>query len=205
MTLSITFKKPYENQLPEFVGEYIHSKGFSIDDRGTQVLCESVGNDLNRLANEIDKMLTGRQSGETLTGDYVMSQVGMSREYNIFELQKAIISQDLFKTHQIAEYFGSNTRKNPLIMSVAFLFSFFSKLLVAASVSAQSEAQLVTALKISPYNAKDYMNALRKYSLEKIIQNISLLKETDLRLKGVNSGSEDEAQILKELVVRLIH
>ena len=90
-------------------------------------------------------------------------------------------------------------------MAVAFLFSFFSKLLVAASVSAQSEAQLVTALKISPYNAKDYMNALRKYSLERIIQNISLLKETDLRLKGVNSGSEDEAQILKELVVRLIH
>jgi DNA polymerase-3 subunit delta len=205
LTLSVTFKKPYENQLPEFVDEYVRSKGFTIDDRATQVLCESVGTDLNRLVNEIDKMLIGRQTGETIAGDYVMSQVGMSREYNIFELQKAIVNQDIFKTHQIAEYFASNTRRNPLIMSVAFLFSFFSKLLVAASVSPQSEKELVTALKISPYGAKDYMNALRKYSLERIIQNISLLKETDLRLKGVNSGSEDEAQILKELVVRLIH
>jgi DNA polymerase-3 subunit delta len=202
---STTFKKPYENQLPDFVEEYVRSKGFGIDDRGTQALCESVGNDLNRLANEIDKMLIARQPGDTLDGELVMSQVGMSREYNIFELQKAIISQDLFRTHQIAEYFAGNTKKNPLIMSVAFLFGFFSKLLVAASLSAQSERELVTVLKISPFSAKDYIGALRKYSLEKIIQNISLLKETDLRLKGVNAGSENEGQILKELVVKLIH
>jgi DNA polymerase-3 subunit delta len=205
LTLSVTFKKPYENQLPDFVDEYVRSKGFSIDDLGTQALCESVGNDLNRLANEVDKMLIGRQPGDTLGGDYVMSQVGMSREFNIFELQKAIINQDPFRTHQVAEYFASNTRKNPPIMSVAFLFSFFSKLLVAASVSARSKEDVVTALRINPYGAGDYVNALRKYSLEKIIRNISLLKDTDLRLKGVNSGSEDEGQILKELVVRLIH
>lgn len=204
LTLSATFKKPYENQLPEFVDEYVRSKGFSIDDRGAQVLCESVGNDLNRLANEIDKMTIGRNPGDALDGEYVMSQVGMSREYNIFELQKALISQDIYRITRIADYFASNTKKNPLIMLVAFLYSFYSKLLMAAAHPGKNERELVTILKISPFAAKDYMNALRYYSLSKVIENISILKETDLRLKGVNAGSEDEGQILRELVIRLV-
>ena len=204
-TTSVTFKKAYDNQLPDFVGEYLREKKAAMEDSGVQILCESVGNDLNRLSNEIDKMLIGKAPGEPITADNVMSQVGMSREYNIFELQKALIVQDVFKTHQIAEYFAGNTKKNPVIMMVAFLFSFFSKLLLAAASSSSSERELVSALKISPFAAKDYMNALRKYSLPKIIENIALLKEADLKLKGVNSGSEDEAQILKELMVRLIH
>ncbi len=204
LTTSATFKKPYDNQLPEFVDEYVTAKGYVIDDRGAQVLCESVGNDLSRLANEIDKMLIGRKPGEQINGDHVMSQVGMSREYNIFELQKALISQDTFKVIQIADYFARNTKKNPLIMMVAFLYSFYSKLLMAAANSGLSEREMVSALKISPFAAKDYMNALRHYTLPKIIENISLLKEIDLRLKGVNSGSEEDSQVLRELVVRLI-
>ncbi len=205
LTNSSTFKKPYENQLPEFVEEYISSKGYSMEATGVQVLCESVGNDLNRLSNEVDKMLIGKSSGAQISADDVMSQVGMSREYNIFELQKALIAQDVFKTYQIADYFASNTRKNPLIMLVAFLFSFFSKLLLAAASSGSSEKELINVLKISPFAVRDYMNALRKFSLPKIIENIALLKEADLKLKGVNSGSVDEGQLLKELVVRLIH
>lgn len=203
LTTSLTFKKPYDNQLPEFVTEYVEAKGFAIEERATLVLCESVGNDLNRLANEIDKLLIGK-SQKPITAEEVMSQVGMSREYNIFELQKALISQDTYRSFQIAEYFSSNTKKNPLIMVVAFLFSFYSKLLLAASGSGRTERELVTVLKISPFAARDYMNALQKYSLAKIVENISLLKEADLKLKGVNSGSEDESQILKELVQRLI-
>ncbi len=205
LTMSATFKKYYDNQLPEFADEYIRSKGYSMNDHGIQVLCESVGNDLNRLANEMDKLIIGREPGQTITAEDVMQEVGMSREYNIFELQKALISQDAFKTYLIANYFASNTRKNPLIMSVAFLYSFFCKLLLAAARSSITEKELATTLKISPFAARDYMNALRKYSLHKIIENISLLKEADLKLKGVNSGSEGEGQILKELVIRLIH
>ena len=205
LTCAATFKKPYENQLPEFVSEYIGSKGYSMEDRAIDILCESVGNDLSRLSNEMDKLIIGRPSGESITEDDVMRQVGMSREYNIFELQKALISQDAFKVFQIADYFSSNTRKNPLIMSVAFLYSFFSKLLLAAASSAHTERELVTMLKISPFAAKDYMNALRKYSLPKIIGNITALREADLKLKGVNSGTEGEGQILRELMIKLIH
>lgn len=204
LTNVATFRKAYDNQLPEFVEEYLSRKGCSMDEHGIQALCESVGNDLNRISNEIDKMLIGKEQGAKLTAGEVMAQVGMSREFNIFELQKALIFQDFYKSYVIAEYFASNTKKNPLIMSVAFLFSFFSKLLLAASSSSRTEKELVSTLRISPFAARDYMNALRNYSLAKIIKNISLLKEADLKSKGVNSGSEDEGQILKELVVRLM-
>ncbi len=133
-----------------------------------------------------------------------MSQVGMSREFNVFELQKALIQQDALRACQIADYFASNTRKNPLIMVIAFLFSFYSKLLVLSSASSKGDSDVANALKISPYAMRDYSIALKVYSLAKLIENVSLLKVADLRLKGVNSGAMEEGQILKEVVLRLM-
>ncbi len=205
LTTCATFKKTYENQLPTFVLEYLKVKGFKIDDAAVGVLCEYVGNDLNRLANEIDKVLIAVSKGETISADNVMSQVGISREYNIFELQKALIQKDSFLAGKIVNYFESNTKKNPVIPLVAFLYSFFSKLLVASTASDRSDKGLVSLLKINPFAVKDYSAALQRYGTSKIIDNISCLKKADLKLKGVNSGSESEGQILKELVFRLMH
>ena len=204
LTTSLTFKKPYENQLPEFVEEYAKSKGSAIDGGAVRILCESVGTDLSRLAMEIDKMMTAKASGYRITEEDVMSQVGMSREFNVFELQKALIQQDPFRVCQIADYFAGNTRKNPLIMVIAFLFSFYSKLLILASASSKGSPDAANSLKISPYAMRDYSAALQKYTLAKLVENVSLLKEADLKLKGVNSGSTGEGQILKELVIRLM-
>lgn len=111
MTTCLTFKKPYENQLPEFIEEYLKGKGFAIEGEAVQVLCESVGVDLNRLATEMDKVLTAKPQGYAITREDVMSQVGMSREFNVFELQKALIKMDVVRACQIADYFGGNTRK----------------------------------------------------------------------------------------------
>ena len=205
LTTSATFKKAYENQLPPFVLEYVKDKGFKIDDGAVRVLCEYVGNDLNRMANEIDKVLIAVTKGDTITADNVMNQVGISREYNIFELQKALIQKDSFLTSRIVNYFEGNTKKNPVIPLVAFLYSFFSKLLVASISADRSERGLVSLLKISPFAAKDYSAALNRYETSKIMDNISSLKQADLKLKGVNSGSESEGQILKELVFRLMY
>ena len=196
-----TFKKPYQNQLTEFVQEYFSEKGFKVEHNGIQVLCEYVGNDLSRLANEIDKLLIGRQKDETVSADYVMSRVGISREYNIFELQKALTSRNTSKVFQIVRYFQANTKRNPVIVTVAFFYSFFSKLLVAAYAKDKTERGLVAELKISPYNAKDYSSTLSHYSAGQIQRAISLIKTADLKIKGVNSGSgEDEGQILQELM-----
>jgi DNA polymerase-3 subunit delta len=204
LTTSATFKKPYDNQLPDFITEYAREKGFKIDDAPHPNQAESVGNDLNRLTNEIDKVLIGCAKGEPITAEKVMSQVGISREYNIFELQKAVILKDSFQASKIVHYFESNTKKNPVIPIVAFLYSFFSKLLIAHTSPDKSDRGLVSALKINPFAAKDYSAAVNRYPIGKVIDNISLLKEADLKLKGVNSGSEGEGEILKELVFRLM-
>jgi DNA polymerase III subunit delta len=204
LTQGGTFKKMYDNQLPEFVEEYVNTKGYSIDDKGVRVFCEFVGNDLNRMTNEIDKVLISSPAGSELKGDNIMGQVGMSREFNIFELQKALITKDTFQAARIVNYISSTTKRNPVIPLVAFLYSFFSKLLIASSAKATSERELVSLLKISPFAAKDYNAALSRYHTMKIVDIIGLLKETDLKLKGVNSGSSTEGDILKELVFRLM-
>ena len=203
-TTALNCKKIYDNQLPEFVAEYAREKKITIDDRAVTALCEYVGNDLHRLANEIDKLLIAAQ-GNNITLEQVMNGVGVSKEYNIFELQKAVIRKDTLLANKIVNYFEANTRKNPVIPVVAFLFSFFSKLLAASQCTDKSEKGLVSALKISPYAAKDYLSALRQYPTDKIIFTISSLKDADLKLKGVNSGSDTEGQILRELIFRIVY
>lgn len=204
LTSSHTFKKPYENQLPDFIEEYLRSKGCSAEGGAIRVLCESVGVDLSRMATEINKVLTGHPEGYRITENDVMAQVGMSREFNVFELQRALVMQDHSRALQIADYFTGNTRKNPLIMIIAFLYGFYSKLFALSMASSRGESSAANALKINPYAMKDYTAALSRYSVLKLGECVSLIKETDLKLKGVNAGSADEGQLLKELVIRLL-
>ena len=204
LAITLSCKKLYDNQLPEFIAEYASDKKIAIDERAVMALCEFVGNDLHRLANEIDK-LTIAAGGNPITVQHVMHGVGVSKEYNIFELQKAIIRKDALLANRIVNYFEANTRKNPMIPVVAFLYSFFSKLLAASQCSDKTDKGLVSALKISPYAARDYVYALRQYPQDKIIYTISSLREADLKLKGVNSGSGTEGQILRELIYRIVY
>lgn len=203
-TTALNCKKIYDNQLPDFVSEYARERKIAIEDRAIMALCEYVGNDLRRLTNEIDKLLIGAQ-GNSISLEQVMNGVGVSKEYNIFELQKAIIRKDTLLANKIVNYFEANTRKNPIIPVVAFLYSFFSKLLAASQLTDKSEKGLVSNLKISPYAAKDYLSALRQFPPDKIIYTISSLKDADLKLKGVNSGSDTEGQILRELIFRIVY
>jgi DNA polymerase-3 subunit delta len=204
-SVCLSAKKLYDNQLPVFVAEYCDDKKIKIDDRAVMAICEYVGNDLCRIANEIDKLAIAIGSNGSITQEHVMNQVGVSKEYNIFELQKAIIQRDTLLANKIVNFFDSNTRKNPIIPVVAYLFSFFSKLLAATQTVDKSDKGLVSALKISPYAAKDYSLALRQFPPDKIINTISYLKDADLKLKGVNSTSVSEGQIFRELVYRILH
>jgi DNA polymerase III subunit delta len=203
--VTLNTKKMYENQLPEFVREYTQDKKISIDDRAILVLCESVGNDLHRLTNEIDKLTISLPAGTGISVDQVMNQVGISKEYNIFELQKAILNRDTLTATRIVNYYVSNTKKNPIIPAVAYLYSFFSKLLMATQVTDKSEKGIASELKMSPYAARDYTLALRQYHPQKIMDNISSLKEADLKLKGVNVVSSEDGQTFRELIWRLMN
>lgn len=203
--VTLNTKRVYDNQLPEFVNEYARDKKVSVNDRAVSVLCEYVGTDLHRLANEIDKLIISLKPGEEISVERVMNQVGISKEYNIFELQRAILNRDSLTANKIVNYFESNTKRNPMIPVVAFLFSFFSKLLMASQASDKSDKGLASELKVSPYAARDYTLALRQYPLPKIIDTIACLKEADLKLKGVNTGSATEGQIFRELIWRMMN
>lgn len=205
LTTSITAKKLYDNQLPDFLSEYSRERSIAIDEQAIRALCEFVGNDLSRLTNELDKLTISLKPGESIQTERVMHQVGVSKEYNIFELQKAILQKNSLNIAKIVNYFERNTKKNPVIPTVAYLYSFFSKVLLASQASDKSEKGLASALKVSPYVIRDYSLALQQFSPDRILRNISLLKEADLKLKGVNTGSTNEGQVLRELIYRLIH
>jgi DNA polymerase-3 subunit delta len=202
---TITGKKLSDNQLPDFVSEYAAYKKIVIDSESVMALCELVGNDLSRLTNEFDKLLISLKPGEGITRDKVFAEIGISKEYNIFELQRAIVRRDTQQTFRIVRYMAGNTKRNPVIPVVAFLYSFFSKLMAASVCEDKSEKGLASALKINPYAARDYTIALRLYPSAKIVEIIHLLKETDLKLKGVNSGSATDGELLTELVGRIIY
>ncbi|QOI98195.1 MAG: DNA polymerase III subunit delta [Flammeovirgaceae bacterium] len=204
LAVTITAKKLYESQLPQFVDEYLCETGLQASGEAVQALCEFVGNDLNRLVNEIEKIRIVLKQDELIDLDRIISQVGISKEYNIFELQKALIKRDKLKAIQIANYFEANPKKNPAIPIVAFLFSFFSKLLLASTAEDKSKTGLTKLLKISPYAIQDYSLALQAYSPLQIAVNIHALKDADLRLKGVESGSVSEGQLLRELIAKLL-
>ena len=204
LCVAANFKKIYDNQLPAFIRMYLVENSLKMEDKAIEVLAEFVGNDLHRLTNEIDKIFIGQKTGTVISTTQVMLQVGISKDYNIFELQKAIIAKNSFTAQKIARYFASNTKKNPMIPLVAFLYAFFSKLLIVATSGVSSDKELVSTLKISPYAAKDYLQAMRNYNKEKIISNLHLLKEADLALKGVNS-TDNDGESFRELVYRLIN
>ncbi|HMP98728.1 MAG TPA: DNA polymerase III subunit delta, partial [Cyclobacteriaceae bacterium] len=187
LCLSTSFKKLYDNQVPQFIAGYLKEKGYKMEEPAIQVLAEYVGTDLHRISNEIEKLFINREASVPVSAAEIMQEVGISKEYNVFELQKAIISKNSYQAQRIVKYFASNTKKNPLIPVVAFLYAFFHKLLLVSSARVSSDKEIAQVLKISPYIARDYTTALRFYPLPKIIENISLLKQADLKLKGVNS------------------
>lgn len=205
LAVSVTCKKLYDNQVPDWISQYLKDKKVKSTPKAVQMLADSIGNNLERLANEIEKVLINLSEGDVLDEHVVHQQVGISKDYNVFELQKAMITRDIHKANQIASYFEANPKQNPLLPVLAVLFSFYSKLLIAFKTADKSERALASALGVNPYFAKDYTQALRIYTLAKVIQNIHFIKEADLKAKGVGNPSTPDGQLLKELIYKLLH
>lgn len=197
-------KKMYDNQVPSWISTYVKSKGNSIDNKATQMLTDFIGNDLERLSNEIDKVLINYKDKIELNGEIIQKHVGISKDYNVFELQKALQIKDVVKANRIINYFAANPKKNPIIPTIAMIYSFFSKLLITVHAKDKSQGNLASVLKVNPYFVKDYLNAMHYYPLTKIVTIIEHIHEADLRSKGVGF-SGNEGQILKELVFKIAH
>ena len=198
-------KKLYESKIPEWVRGYVSSQGHQIDDKAAYMLSEYIGNNLQRLSNEVSKILINFKEPVTITPQLVQKYVGINKDYNSFELQKALALKNVLKANQIVNYFGNNPKGNPALPIIAVLYSFFSKLLLVHHAEDKSERAIASKLRVSPFFVREYLTAATNYPLPKVIRNIGYLREADLGLKGVTSLSMSEGKLLKELVFKLIH
>jgi DNA polymerase-3 subunit delta len=201
----VNTKKIYDNQLPEWINKFFVDKGVKIHPKAALLLAENIGNDLSRLANEIEKLLINLKDKKEVDESLVEKYVGISKEYNVFELQKALTNRDVVKANRIINYFEANQKNNPIIPTLAALFGFFNKVLLVHGSDDKSDGSIAKTLGVNPFFAKDYSAAARSFPVQKAINIIHYLHEADLRSKGINSNSMEEGQIMKELVFKILH
>jgi DNA polymerase-3 subunit delta len=198
-------KKMYDNKLPEWVSGFCQHEGVKISPKAVQMLVDNIGNDLKRLSNEIRKIMVNLRVDEGIDAAAVERFVGISKEYNVFEFQKALMTRDVLKANQIAAFFSANSKDNPLAPILIILFGFYSKVLLAHASKDKTEKGLAAELGINPYFAKDYLLAIRNYPLPKVANIIHYLRECDARMKGLDGVNIPEGELLKELVFKIVH
>ncbi|MEO8885850.1 MAG: DNA polymerase III subunit delta [Mucilaginibacter sp.] len=194
----------YDNKIPAWVESYLTEKGYKINQQASLMLAEYLGNDLSKIANELDKLMLNVSAGQEITLKHIHDNIGISKEYNVFELQTALAKKDAFKANQIINYFEANPKANPIVLVLGNLNNFFSKVLVYHYVRDKSPQNLAREMGVNPYFIKDYEQAARSYPLGKTVQIISYLREYDVKSKGVESNT-DHGGLMKELVFKILH
>ncbi|GGZ32923.1 DNA polymerase III subunit delta [Echinicola pacifica] len=194
-----------EYKLAPWIDGYVKSKSFTIEPKACQIIAESIGNNLEVLTNEIDKMLINFSEPVQINANHIQQFIGINKDYNNFELTKALSYRDILKANKIISHFSQNPKSNPLIPIVALLYLHFSRLLMVHANKGTNERELAGALKVNPYFMKEYMIAAKNYPLGKVIDNIAYLQEADLRSKGIDASGMNEGEILKELIFKLLH
>jgi DNA polymerase-3 subunit delta len=194
----------YDNKVPGWIEGFISDKGYRISQPATMMLSEYLGNDLSKIANELEKLMLNISAGQEITLELVQNNIGISKEYNVFELQTALGKKDVFKVNQIVNYFEANPKANPIVLVLGNLNNYFSKVLAFHYVKDRSQQNLARELGVNPFFVKDYEQAARSYDYGKTMRIISYLREYDLKSKGVESTAEDGA-LMKELMFKILH
>lgn len=197
-------EKVKDHLLPGWIESYVKSKGHAIDGPTAVFLAEAIGNNLEVICNEIGKILINFSGPSSITKDLIQKYVGINKEYNNFELNKAIGVKDVLKVNRIVDYFSQNPKSHPVIVTIALILSYFQKMALVHQNKSASEAELSKILGINPYFVKEYKIAANNYRLGKVIDCFSYIREADLRSKGVDSGMEDK-EILREMVFKIMH
>jgi len=198
-------KKMYDNQVPSWIAQYLKEKNYQIDVVTATLLTDFLGSDLSKVANELNKLCIMLPVGTRITADHVEKNIGISKDYNNFELQKAVGTKDVLKAARIVDYFGKNQKDNPIVVTINSLFGYFNKILTYHFLKDKSAATVASSLQVNPYFVKDYESAAKRYDTRKTVQVISLLREFDARSKGVGNVSADSGDLLKELIFKIMH
>lgn len=203
-TVLLTTKKLYDNELPDWTERMIHQKGLDIQSKALQMLVDHIGNDLQRLENEVDKLTVNLQNRKQITEDDIESFVGVSKEFNIFELQAALGRRDMNSTLKILNYFEANPKVAPIQLVLPTLYSFFSKLYMAASSSSRDEYSIAALLGLKGFFAKQYIQAIQLYSFVEIEKALILLHHYNLKSIGIGKADTSDASLMRELAAKII-
>ena len=200
----LTTKKLYDNELPEWTGNLVKSKGYTITNKALFLLIDHIGNDLSRLNNEIDKLVMNLSARKNITDDDIETYVGVSKEFNVFELQQAIASKDLYKAIRIVQYFDANPKAAPIQLIFPSLYNFFSKVQMIYGVPSRDDKAIAAAIGVNAWFVKDYVQAAGRFSSVEIEKLLLLLHQYNLKGLGVNNAGHSDAMLLKEMVVKMI-
>ena len=200
-------KKVKDAQLPAFITSYMKRKGIDVEPKATAMLADFVGADLSRLTGELEKLIITLPKGNTrVTHEQIEKNIVISKDYNNFELRSALVEKDVLKANKIIKYFEENPKTNPIQMTLSLLFGFFSNLMLAYYAPEKSEQGIANMLGLrTPWQAKDYLAAMRRYNGVKTMQIIGEIRYADAKSKGVGNPSLSDGDILRELVFKILH
>ena len=199
-------KRLYDDKVPSWIASHLKSKDYQIEPKAAVLLTEFLGNDLSKIANETEKlMLTLPEGMKIITANHIEKNIGISKEYNNFELQNALVSRNAVKANRIIRYFADNQKNHHISATITSLYFFFSKLLTYHFLKDRSRQNVAASLKINPYFVREYETAARIYKTKKVVMIISLLREYDLKSKGFGNVSTQPGDLLKELIYKILH
>ena len=198
-------KPLYENEIPAWINHQLKNKGFEITPKACQLMVENIGVELSKISNELNKLVITLGKPKTIDEHDIERNIGISKDYNVFELTKALGNRDLVKANKIVNHFGKNSKDHPLPATLPMLYSFFSKVLLYHTLKSTDKRTVASTLGINPYFAGDYAVAARNYSVKKIARIMSALRSADLRSKGVGSTDASQADLYKELIFEILH
>jgi len=198
-------KKLYENQLGDWIRRVLSGKSYTIEPKATLMLVEFLGTSLSKINNELEKLQLLLPKDSLITATHIEENIGISKDFNNFELRKAVGAKQIVKANQIINYFAQNPRNNPLVMTISLLNSFFTQLLIYHGLKNKNKSNVAKALRVNPYFVGDYDTAASNYPMRKVSQIISLLRTADLKSKGVGATNMNQGDILKELLFKIMH
>jgi DNA polymerase-3 subunit delta len=197
-------KKLYENQVSDWIRRVLSGKKYQIEIKAAQMLVEFLGTDLSKISNELDKLMIILPKETIINDKHIEDNIGISKDFNNFELRKAVGEKNIVKSNRIINYFVENPKNNPLVMTISLLNSFFTQLLLFHGLKDKSKSSVAKTLGVNPYFVDEYFLAARNYPMRKVAQIIAFLREADVRSKGVGANQTQE-DILKELLFKILH
>lgn len=198
-------KKLYENQVSDWIRRVLGGKNYKIEPKAAQMLVEFLGTDLSKINNELEKLITILPVNSIITPEDVEENIGISKDFNNFELRKAVGEKQVVKANRIINYFAENPKSNPIVMTISLLNGFFTQLLQYHGLQSKDKMNVAKSLGVNPYFVNDYVTASKNYPMRKVSQIIGLLREADVKSKGVGANALPQADILKELLFKIMH